>query len=79
MKQKAKAAPDPYIKRKLQDDDRNSKRFKGDEDNDQEQKEESLSVLDLIKSSTIPLWNVPYETQVIFLMEIQKSRILFEE
>ncbi|XP_057327064.1 tRNA (uracil-5-)-methyltransferase homolog A-like [Microplitis mediator] len=73
---KAKAAPDPYVKRKLEDDERNSKKFKGDEDNDQEQKEESLSVLDLIKSSTIPLWNVPYETQLTMKQDQMRSIIV---
>ncbi|XP_076167441.1 tRNA (uracil-5-)-methyltransferase homolog A [Ptiloglossa arizonensis] len=53
----AKPAPDPFVKRRLQEEATN-KRLKTDE-NDQ-----SMSIADKVKSTTIPLWNTPYQGQL---------------
>lgn len=54
-KQRAKAAPDPLVK----------KRKQGDEMSDcKRQKSEELPLLDRLKNSTTPYWKLPYPEQV---------------
>lgn len=58
IKKKAKAAPDPLVKKRKDNADNESESKKVKVDNrTQEEK---------IKSSTVPLWDVPYEEQVSF-------------
>lgn len=54
--QKAKAAPDPLVKKRNQDnnDGSDSKRLKT----------EQIPQIERLKNSTIPYWNVPYDEQV---------------
>ena len=53
----AKPAPDPFIKKRLEEGTSN-KRLKVDDD------AQSMSIEDKIKFSTTPLWNVPYSSQL---------------
>ncbi|KOC62531.1 tRNA (uracil-5-)-methyltransferase like protein A [Habropoda laboriosa] len=53
----AKPAPDPFVKRKLEEENAN-KRLKVDEDN------EIISIEDKVKLTTVPLWNMPYPDQL---------------
>ncbi|XP_053981431.1 tRNA (uracil-5-)-methyltransferase homolog A-like [Hylaeus volcanicus] len=55
--QNAKPAKDPFVKRRLQEE-RTNKRLKLDEN------DLSISEADKVKSTTIPLWNTPYENQL---------------
>lgn len=50
--------PDPFVKRRLEEEVA-GKRVKTDEEDDQ-----SVSVEDKVKSTTTPLWNMPYPNQV---------------
>lgn len=54
----AKPAPDPFVKRKLEEENVASKRLKDNEENP------SRSPMEQIKFSTTPLWNMPYKDQV---------------
>ncbi|XP_043252135.1 tRNA (uracil-5-)-methyltransferase homolog A [Colletes gigas] len=53
----AKPVPDPFIKRRLEQQSAN-KRLKTDEF------DQSISEADRVKATTIPLWNTPYESQL---------------
>ncbi|XP_076634209.1 tRNA (uracil-5-)-methyltransferase homolog A isoform X1 [Colletes latitarsis] len=53
----AKPVPDPFIKRRLEQQSAN-KRLKTDES------DQSISEADRVKATTIPLWNTPYESQL---------------
>jgi len=53
----AKPAPDPFVKRKLEEQSAN-KRFKNDSE------DSNCSSMDRIKFITTPLWNMPYPDQV---------------
>ncbi|XP_003699325.2 tRNA (uracil-5-)-methyltransferase homolog A [Megachile rotundata] len=53
----AKPAPDPFIKRKLEEETER-KRLKVDED------AQSISIEDKVKFTTTPLWDVPYSSQL---------------
>jgi len=53
----AKPAPDPFVKRKLEEQSAN-KRFKNDGE------DSNCSSMDRIKFITTPLWNMPYPDQV---------------
>lgn len=55
----AAPAPDPFIKRKMEEETAANKKCKT-EDNDEE-----IPPADRVKNSTIPLWNMPYNEQVI--------------
>lgn len=62
----AKPAPDPFVKRKLEEESSN-KRLKTDED-------PNCSPVDRIKFITTPLWNMPYPDQVRnFIMSLLES------
>lgn len=71
IKQIAKPAPDPFIKKRLEEGTSN-KRIKLDDD------AQSMSIEDKIKLSTTPLWNMPYSSQVrqltIVYNEITKDK-----
>lgn len=54
--QRAKAAPDPLVKKRNQEIDEQSQNKK--------LKTEQLSQSERLKKSTIPYWNMPYEEQV---------------
>ncbi|XP_076647500.1 tRNA (uracil-5-)-methyltransferase homolog A [Halictus rubicundus] len=54
----AKPAPDPFVKRKLEQERKEAKRKR------QKTEDESISAADKIKSITIPLWNMPYPDQL---------------
>lgn len=54
--QKAKAAPDPLVKKR--------KEFSGNGQESKKVKADLTSQVEKLKSSTIPLWNVPYSEQV---------------
>lgn len=56
----AKPMPDPFVKRRLEEEVA-GKRVKTDEEDDQ-----SVSVEDKVKSTTTPLWNMPYPNQLEF-------------
>ncbi|CAK9828739.1 tRNA (uracil-5-)-methyltransferase homolog A [Anthophora retusa] len=62
----AKPAPDPFVKRKLEEESAN-KRLKVDEDN------EMKSIEDKVKLTTIPLWNMPYSDQLELKQKEMKS------
>ncbi|CAK9798739.1 tRNA (uracil-5-)-methyltransferase homolog A [Anthophora quadrimaculata] len=62
----AKPAPDPFVKRKLEEESAN-KRLKVDEDN------EIKSIEDKVKLTTIPLWNMPYSDQLELKQKEMKS------
>ncbi|CAK9815335.1 tRNA (uracil-5-)-methyltransferase homolog A [Anthophora plagiata] len=62
----AKPAPDPFVKRKLEEESAN-KRLKVDEDN------EIKSIEDKVKLTTIPLWNMPYPDQLELKQNEMKS------
>ncbi|XP_017879985.1 tRNA (uracil-5-)-methyltransferase homolog A [Ceratina calcarata] len=64
----AKPAPDPFVKRKIEEKGGN-KRIKVDED------DQGLSIEDRVKSTTIPLWNMPYASQ-LELKQKEMSSIL---
>lgn len=53
----AKPAPDPFVKRKLEEESSN-KRLKIDAE------DLNCSPMDKIKFITTPLWNMPYSSQV---------------
>lgn len=65
----AKPAPDPFVKRKLQEESAN-KRVKVEED-----VEDSVSIEDKVKLTTIPLWDMPYPSQ-LELKQKEMSSIL---
>ncbi|XP_034949648.1 tRNA (uracil-5-)-methyltransferase homolog A-like [Chelonus insularis] len=70
MAKKAKAAPDPLIKRRIEADaDTCNKKIKFDENG------EEIPTSELVKSSTIPLWDVPYSEQLSFKQKEMKSII----
>lgn len=54
--QKARAAPDPLVKKRNQDAEEGSE--------NKRQRIEQLPLLDRLKNSTVPYWNIPYEDQV---------------
>ncbi|XP_076290388.1 tRNA (uracil-5-)-methyltransferase homolog A [Lasioglossum baleicum] len=53
----AKPAPDPFVKRKLEQESGRNKHLKTEDS-------EPVSAEDKIKSITIPLWNIPYPDQL---------------
>ncbi|XP_033342827.2 tRNA (uracil-5-)-methyltransferase homolog A [Megalopta genalis] len=61
----AKPAPDPFVKRKLEQESAN-KRLKTEDS-------EPLSVEDRIKSNTTPLWNMPYPDQLALKQKEMRS------
>ncbi|XP_396538.2 tRNA (uracil-5-)-methyltransferase homolog A isoform X2 [Apis mellifera] len=64
----AKPAPDPFIKKKLEEENAR-KRLKVEED------DQSISIEDKVKLTTIPLWNMPYPSQ-LELKQKEMSSIL---
>lgn len=63
----AKPAPDPFVKRKLEEESSN-KRLKTDAE------DPNYSPVDRIKFITTPLWNMPYPDQVRdFIMSLLES------
>ncbi|KZC14847.1 PREDICTED: tRNA (uracil-5-)-methyltransferase homolog A-like [Dufourea novaeangliae] len=60
----AKPAPDPFVKRKLEENA--NKRLKTDDN-------EHISIEDKVKSTTIPLWNTPYPDQLELKQKEMKS------
>lgn len=54
----AKPAPDPFVKRKLEEESNINKHLKTDNENSND------SPTDRIKSKTTPLWKMPYSNQV---------------
>ncbi|XP_076242673.1 tRNA (uracil-5-)-methyltransferase homolog A [Calliopsis andreniformis] len=67
----AKPMPDPFVKRKLEEENANNKRLKTDEENDG-----SISIEDRVKSTTIPLWNMPYASQLELKQKEMRSIIV---
>ncbi|XP_018392572.1 PREDICTED: tRNA (uracil-5-)-methyltransferase homolog A-like isoform X2 [Cyphomyrmex costatus] len=65
--QVAKPAPDPFVKKKLEEESSN-KRFKTDNEN--------CSPMDRIKFITTPLWNMPYPDQLEFKQKEMKSILI---
>ena len=63
----AKPAPDPFVKRKLEEETAN-KRLKMDDGDDQ-----AVSIQDKVKSTTISLWNMPYPSQLELKQNEMKS------
>ncbi|XP_012063364.1 PREDICTED: tRNA (uracil-5-)-methyltransferase homolog A-like [Atta cephalotes] len=68
--QVAKPAPDPFVKRKLEEESSLNKRLKTDTDNS------NCSPMDRIKFITTPLWNMPYSDQLEFKQKEMKSILI---
>lgn len=71
----AKPAPDPFVKRKLEEES-SSKRLRTDAE------DLNCSPMDRIKFITTPLWNMPYSSQVknfiwIFLGNIKSPLYIY--
>ncbi|XP_011686341.1 PREDICTED: tRNA (uracil-5-)-methyltransferase homolog A-like isoform X1 [Wasmannia auropunctata] len=67
--QAAKPAPDPFVKRKLEEESSN-KRLKTDAE------DPNCSPMDRIKFSTTPLWNMPYLDQLELKQKEMKSILI---
>ncbi|XP_018367009.1 PREDICTED: tRNA (uracil-5-)-methyltransferase homolog A-like [Trachymyrmex cornetzi] len=67
--QVAKPAPDPFVKRKLEEESSN-KRLKTDTE------DSNCSPMDRIKFITTPLWNMPYSDQLEFKQKEMKSILI---
>ncbi|GAB1864681.1 tRNA (uracil(54)-C(5))-methyltransferase [Camponotus japonicus] len=67
--QVAKPAPDPFVKRKLEEESSN-KRLKTDAE------DLNCSPMDRIKFITTPLWNMPYSSQLEFKQKEMKSILM---
>ncbi|EZA46612.1 TRNA (uracil-5-)-methyltransferase-like protein A [Ooceraea biroi] len=67
--QVAKPAPDPFVKRKLEEQS-TSKRFKSDAE------DSNCSAMDRIKFITTPLWNVPYADQLELKQKEMRSILM---
>ncbi|XP_012229282.1 tRNA (uracil-5-)-methyltransferase homolog A [Linepithema humile] len=65
--QVAKPAPDPFVKRKLEEEESNHKRLKTDS---------NCSPVDKIKFITTPLWNMPYPNQLELKQKEMKSILI---
>ncbi|XP_015605204.1 tRNA (uracil-5-)-methyltransferase homolog A [Cephus cinctus] len=68
--QVAKPAPDPFIKRKLEQGDSNNKRSKVDEE------DKALSPSERVRNSTVPLWNIPYTEQLELKQKEMRGTLL---
>ncbi|KAG5345320.1 TRM2A methyltransferase, partial [Acromyrmex heyeri] len=67
--QVAKPAPDPFVKKKLEEESSN-KRLKTDTE------DSNCSPMDRIKFITTPLWNMPYSDQLEFKQKEMKSILI---
>ncbi|XP_014468217.1 PREDICTED: tRNA (uracil-5-)-methyltransferase homolog A-like isoform X1 [Dinoponera quadriceps] len=67
--QVAKPAPDPFVKRKLEEETA-SKRLKNNEE------DQDRSPMERIKFSTTPLWNMPYASQLEFKQNEMRSILM---
>ncbi|XP_012536283.2 tRNA (uracil-5-)-methyltransferase homolog A [Monomorium pharaonis] len=68
--QVAKPAPDPFVKRKLEQDTASNKRLKTDTE------DPNCSPMDKIKSITTPLWNMPYPDQLELKQKEMRSILI---
>ncbi|KAK2581834.1 hypothetical protein KPH14_002300 [Odynerus spinipes] len=67
--QVAKPAPDPFVKRKLEENSTN-KRLKSELD------DPNMSAMDKVKFTTTPLWNMPYLSQLELKQKEMKSVLI---
>ncbi|XP_043495148.1 tRNA (uracil-5-)-methyltransferase homolog A isoform X1 [Polistes fuscatus] len=65
----AKPAPDPFIKRKLEEENKTNKKLKTDIDS-------SMSAMDRVKLTTTPLWNMSYPDQLEFKQGEMRSVLI---